>query len=110
MPGDGVLGDGVGVGLVPTSFGIGTAFLASASRVSVVTGSSQGMDAAVSKNVAAAVGSGLNDRGAATSTDREDVPGRSSSRAAVSAMNRWTPSAALSGVSTWASSALRLSS
>ena len=35
---------GLGVGLVPTSLGIGTAWAASASRVAVVTGSSQGID------------------------------------------------------------------
>ena len=68
------------------------------------------MEAAASKNAAAAVGSGLNDRGAATSTDRDDVPGRSSSRATVSATKRWMLSAAAALLSVCPSRALRRSS
>ncbi len=64
-----------------------------------MTGSSQGIKAAVWKKAEAAAGSGLKDRGAATSTEREEVPGRSSSRATDSATNRWVASAALAGLS-----------
>jgi len=76
----------------------------------VVVGISQGVLAMAAKKWRSTVGSPANVRGAATSTDRLRVPGRSPSRAMESARNRWMVTAPVELAEVCASVLLRASS